>query len=264
MLLTGASRGLGEELAVALARRGAKLSLVARGEAELLRVRARIESEGGSAIAIVANVADKDAVHRIAALASAAFTADGAPGGVDVLINNAGTLGPSPLELMLDTDCEDLEHAFAVNVLGPFRLTKAVLGHMTVVKRGLVVAVSSDAAVNAYPSWGAYGATKAALEHTMRTFAAESAGAGVHFLVVDPGEMDTRMHAEAVPEAHRAQRREPNSQGGGGEPDVEADRATLTPPRIAAERLVAAMETALNDDGTGGTSFSRAELGGAS
>jgi len=238
VLLTGASRGLGEELAIALARRGAKLSLVARSEAELFRVHARIVAEGGSAVAIVADIADKEAVHRIAALGAAAFTAGGARGGVDVLIHNAGTLGPSKLELMLDTDCEDLERAFAVNALGPFRLTKAVLGHMTLVRKGLVVAVSSDAAVNAYPTWGAYGATKAALEHTMRTFAAENEASGVRFLTVDPGEMDTRMHAEAMP---------------------DADRTTLTPPRVAAERLVKAMETAMN----GTTAFTRAELGGA-
>jgi NAD(P)-dependent dehydrogenase (short-subunit alcohol dehydrogenase family) len=241
VLLTGASRGLGAELAVGLARRGAKLVLVARDGAELERVRSRILAEGGSAVAIVADVADKEAVHRIAALASAAFALAGAPGGVDVLVHNAGALGPSPLELMLDTDCEDVERAFAVNVLGPFRLTKAVLGHMVVRKRGLVVAVSSDAAVNAYPSWGAYGATKAALEHTMRTFAVENEASGVRFLVVDPGEMDTRMHAEALP---------------------GADRATLTPPRVAAERLARAMEVAMGGRGAG--DFSRVELGGAS
>ncbi len=239
VLLTGASRGLGEELAVTLARRGAKLVLVARGEKELARVCARIAAEGGSAVGITADVADKEAVHRLAAQAAAAFVSDGAPGGVDVLIHNAGTLGPSPLELMLDTDCEDLERAFAVNVLGPFRLTKAVLGHMSLRGSGLVVAVSSDAAVNAYPTWGAYGATKAAIEHTMRTFAAESEGSGVRFLVVDPGEMDTRMHADALP---------------------DADRATLTPPRVAAERLVRAMEKAMSDK----AAFTRVELGGAS
>lgn len=238
VLLTGASRGLGEELAVALARRGAKLVLVARGEAELFRVHARIVAEGGSAVAIVADVADKEAVHRIAALGAAAFTAGGARGGVDLLVHNAGTLGPAHLELMLDTDCEDLERAFAVNVLGPFRFTKAVLGHMTLVKRGAVVAISSDAAVNAYPSWGAYGATKAALEHTMRTFAAENEASGVRFLVVDPGEMDTRMHADALP---------------------DADRATLTAPRVAAERLVRVLEATLSN----GPAFARVELGGA-
>ena len=239
VLLTGASRGLGEELAVALARRGARLVLVARGETELARVSARIATEGGSAVAIAADVADKEAVHRIAAQASAAFAVDHAPGGVDVLVHNAGTLGPSPLELMLDTDCEELLRAFEVNVLGPFRLTKAVLGQMTLRGRGLLVAVSSDAAVNAYPTWGAYGATKAALEHTMRTFAAESEGSGVQFLIVDPGEMDTRMHADALP---------------------DADKSTLTQPRIAAERLVRAMEKAIGDEAT----FARVELGGAS
>jgi NAD(P)-dependent dehydrogenase (short-subunit alcohol dehydrogenase family) len=235
VLVTGASRGLGEEVAVALGRRGAKLVLVARGESELFRVHSRIVAEGGTALAVPADVADKEAAHRIAALASAAFTAGGARGGVDVLIHNAGTLGPTSLELLLDTDCEDLEHALAVNVVGPFRITKTVLGHMTLARRGLVVAVSSDAAVNAYPTWGTYGASKAALEHTMRTFAAESEGTGVRFLVADPGEMDTRMHADALP---------------------DADRGSLTPPRLAAERLVRAMEAAQ----TGAEIYSRVEL----
>ncbi len=125
-------------------------------------------------------------------------------GEVDVLVNNAGALGPTPLRLLLDTDCEDLERALAVNVVGPFRLTKAVAGAMALRGRGLIVNVSSDAAVAAYERWGAYGASKAALEHLGRTLAVELEATGVRVLTVDPGEMDTRMHADAIPDADRS------------------------------------------------------------
>src|SRR6185369_17167166 len=117
--------------------------------------------------------------------------------------NNASTLGPVPLRLLLDTDCEDLEQALAVNLVGPFRLTKVVLGQMVLRGRGLVVNVTSDAALEAYPRWGAYGASKAALEQLGRVWAAELQETGVRVLAVDPGEMDTRMHADAIPDADR-------------------------------------------------------------
>jgi len=100
-------------------------------------------------------------------------------------VHNAGTLGPVPLRLMLDTDCEDVEHALAVHVLGPLRLTKAVAGSMLVRGAGTVLAITSDAAVEAYPRWGAYGLSKAALEHMMRTLAVELAP--VRFNAIHPG-----------------------------------------------------------------------------
>ena len=124
-------------------------------------------------------------------------------GPLDLLINNASTLGPQPLRLLLDTDCEDLSRALAVNLVGPFRLTKAVAGSMVLRGAGTIVNVSSDAAVEAYPRWGAYGASKAALDHLGRIWAAELEGTGVRVLTVDPGEMDTRMHADAMPDADR-------------------------------------------------------------
>src|SRR4029450_7469307 len=96
----------------------------------------------------------------------------GALGGLDVLVNNASDLGPVPLAMLADTDCEDLERAFATNVIGPFRLTKALLGALASSARGrrgaVVLNISSDAAINAYPRWGAYGASKAALHHLSR------------------------------------------------------------------------------------------------
>jgi len=198
VLITGGSRGLGRALGQAFAAAGARVALVARDGAALNDVVGGIRAAGGEAHAIVADVAAKDAAHAIAGQAAALL------GPVDVLVNNAGTLGPSPLRLLLDTDCEDLEAALAVNVVGPFRLTKIIAGAMALRGRGVIVNVGTDAALVPYERWGAYGASKAALEQLGRIWAAELAGTGVRLFTVDPGEMNTRMHAEAVPDADPA------------------------------------------------------------
>jgi len=197
-IITGASRGLGRALAVELARAGAKLVLVARESAELHAAVAEIRAAGGTAHAVAADVGDKEAIHRIAGAAAALV------GPIDLLVHNASTLGPTPLPLLLDLDCEDFERVFEVNVLGPFRLSKVIAGGMALRGRGTIVHISSDAAISAYPRWGAYGVSKAALDHLGRSFAAELGELGVRTLVVDPGEMDTAMHAAAMPEADRA------------------------------------------------------------
>jgi NAD(P)-dependent dehydrogenase (short-subunit alcohol dehydrogenase family) len=197
VLITGASRGLGAALARVLARQGARLALVARGEQALDEVAEAIRATGGEAHAIVADVGAKDEVYPIAGAAASLV------GEVEVLVHNASDLGPVPLALLADTACEELERVLAVNVVGPFRLTKALAGPMLLRQRGLVVHVSSDAATAAYPRWGAYGASKAALDHLARIWAAELDGTGVRFFGVDPGEMDTAMHAAAVPDADR-------------------------------------------------------------
>ena len=198
VLITGASRGLGAALAKELARRGARLVLVARGETDLDAVVAEIRAPGGEAHAIAADVGSKDDVYAIAGAAAALV------GDVDVVVQNASTLGALPMPLLADTACEDLERVLGVNVVGPFRLTKAFAGPMLLRGRGLVVHVTSDAAVAAYPRWGAYGASKAALDHLARIWGAELQGTGVRFFGVDPGEMDTQMHADAMPESDRA------------------------------------------------------------
>ncbi len=216
VVITGASRGLGRALALAFARRGARLVLIARGAAALEEVVARARELGAEAHGIVADVADKDAVVPIAGRAHALL------GAVDVLINNASTLakppGSGPLPLLLDTECEALGHALEVNVVGAFRLTKALAGPMVLRGQGTVLNISSDAAVEAYPGWGAYGVSKAALDHLTRIWAAELEGSGVRLVSIDPGEMDTEMHAEALP---------------------EADRSTLARPEDVAERFLA-------------------------
>jgi NAD(P)-dependent dehydrogenase (short-subunit alcohol dehydrogenase family) len=199
VLITGGSRGLGRALGLALAGAGARVVLVARHADELAEAVAAIGAAGGEAHAIVADVADRDASHAIVGQAAAAV------GSIDVLVNNASTLGPVPLRLLLDTDCEDLDRALAVNLVGPFRLTKAIAGTMVLRGAGTIINITSDAATEAYERWGAYGASKAALEQLGRVWAAELAGTGVRVFNVDPGEMDTQMHADAIPDANRAE-----------------------------------------------------------
>ena len=205
VLITGGSRGLGRALALRLSREGAKVALVARHQKELDETVNEIRKNGGIAFGIVADVGDKESVYPIVGQAAALA------GPVDILINNASTLGPVPLRLIPDTDCEDFERALQVNTVGPFRLIKAVVGSMVLRQTGVIVNISSDAAVEAYPSWGVYGASKAALDHLTRIAAAEMADAGVRFLSVDPGEMDTRMHAQALPDADPASLQSPDA-----------------------------------------------------
>jgi len=197
-IVTGASRGLGRALAEALASAGVKVVAVARHEGPLGDLVAGIRARGGVAHAIAADVANKDAVHRVIGQATALV------GPIDLAIHNASTLGPVPLRLLLDTDCEDLAAVLETNLVGPFRMTKAIAGQMALRGRGTIVHVSSDAAVSAYPRWGAYGVSKAAQDHLSRILAAELEGTGVRVLAIDPGEMDTEMHAAAIPDADRA------------------------------------------------------------
>jgi NAD(P)-dependent dehydrogenase (short-subunit alcohol dehydrogenase family) len=202
-LITGGSQGLGRALGAALAAAGARVALVARHGPPLQAAVAAIRARGGEAHAIVADVADLEAAHAIAGQAAALV------GPVDILVNNASALGPVPLRLLLDTECEELDRALAVNLVGPFRLTKAIAGSMLLRGSGTIVNVSSDAAVEAYERWGAYGASKAALDHLTRIWAAELAGTGVRIFSVDPGEMNTRLHADALPEADPASLADP-------------------------------------------------------
>jgi NAD(P)-dependent dehydrogenase (short-subunit alcohol dehydrogenase family) len=203
VLVTGGTAGLGLALVRELVRRGAQVAFVARGRDQVEQVARDFPGTHG----IVGDVARKDDIYPIA------LQALGELGGLDLLINNASALGPESLRLLADTDCEDLERAFAVNLLGPFRLTKAVLGALAASARerggAAVVNISSDAAVHAYPSWGAYSASKAALRHLTSIWDAEVEADGVRLLSIDPGDMDTALHAQAVPDADRSALKKP-------------------------------------------------------
>ncbi|HEX2673942.1 MAG TPA: SDR family oxidoreductase [Polyangiaceae bacterium] len=221
-LVTGASRGLGEALALELARHGARLVLVSRHLAGLEPVLRRIREAGGEAHALEADLAAKDDVYPLAGAAAALV------GPIDLLIHNASELGPTPLRLLLDTECEDFERVLAVNLLGPFRLSRVIAGSMALRERGTLVHVSSDASVNAYSHWGAYSVSKAALDHLSRLWAAELGERGVRSFSVDPGEMDTEMHRAALP---------------------DANPATLARPAIVAARIAAIIRSNTIENG---------------
>ena len=202
--ITGGTSGLGLVLVRRLAEAGADVAFIARGRAGVERVcRERPDAHG-----IVGDVSEKEEIYPIA------IQVLGALGGLDVLVNNASSLGPVPLALLADTECEDLERALATNLLGPFRLTKALLGSLAATAREggapLVVNISSDAAVTPYAGWGAYGASKAALAHLSRIWDAELTAEGIRVLSIDPGDMDTPLHELAVPDADRASLKNPD------------------------------------------------------
>src|SRR6516162_8444374 len=217
--ITGGTSGLGLALVRELQGRGARVAFVARTPDRVERVARDLSGVHG----VVGDVSLKQDIHPVAVQVL------GVLGGLDVLVNNASDLGPTPLAVIGDTDCEALERALATNLLGPFRLTKAVLGALAASARegrgAVVLNVSSDAAVNAYPRWGAYGASKAALHQLTRIWNEELAAEGVHFLSLDPGDMDTPLHALAAP---------------------EAVPATLKRPEIAAREMAGAIQSLLS------------------
>lgn len=202
--VTGGTSGLGLALVQALHAGAARVAFVARDAERVRAVAQRFPGTHG----IAGDVAVKAQTHRIAIGITAAL------GGLDVLINNASSLGPVPLAPLADTDCEDLEKALATNLIGPFRLTKALLGTLTATARegwpAVVVNITSDAAVTPYPGWGAYGASKAALLQLGRIWHEELAPHGVQVLSLDPGDMDTPLHALAVPGADPATLKRPD------------------------------------------------------
>jgi NAD(P)-dependent dehydrogenase (short-subunit alcohol dehydrogenase family) len=193
--ITGGTSGLGLALVREWGRRGASVAFVARDAAKVARVAAATRG----AVGITADVSKKEWIHPIA------LQVLGCLAGLDVLVNNASSLGPVPLAPLADTECQDVEAALATNVLGPFRLTKALLGALRASaaegRGGVVMNISSDAAITPYPDWGAYGASKAALRHLSAIWDLELDGTGVRIVSRDPGDMDTPLHKLAVPDA---------------------------------------------------------------
>ena len=184
-IITGASRGLGLALARALATEGWRLVLDARGAADLERAAATLDV-AADVTAIPGDVSDD--WHRQALI-------DAAGERLDLLVNNASLLGPSPQPALVDYPLTALEQVYAVNVLAPLALTQVALPVMGA--GGCVVNLTSDAAVEAYAGWGGYGSAKAALEQLTAILAAERPELRVY--AVDPGDMRTRMHQEAFP-----------------------------------------------------------------
>ena len=206
--VTGGTSGLGLALVERLSASGAAVAFVARNASRVHDVARRFPGAHG----IVGDVSRKEDVYPIAMRVTAALS------GLDVLIHNASSLGPVPLALLADTACEELEQALATNLVGPFRLTKALLGALAASARAgrpaLVLNVTSDAAVTPYPGWGAYGASKAALAQLSRVWDAELAPHGIRVVALDPGDMDTPLHALAVPDADRSSLKAPADAAG--------------------------------------------------
>lgn len=194
VMITGASRGLGKALALAFAKEGAKLAISARGSEALMKVKEETEALGAETLAVIGDMSDARDVERFVALAESRF------GKIDVLINNASILGPSPMPYLLDYPEEDFAEVLRVNTIGPFLVTRRVIAGMLQRRSGSIINVTSEAGHVGYAGWGAYGISKFALEGLTETWADEVMDTGVRVNMVDPGEMDTEMHALAVPD----------------------------------------------------------------
>ncbi len=190
-IVTGASKGFGFAVAELLARRGISLVVTARRESELLDAAARLRAYGGVE-AIAGDVRDPAHTDALVLVARERF------GRLDLVVNNASSLGESPLPRLDAISARALAEAFETNAFAPLRLMQAAVSDL-VRAGGTIVNVTSDAATHAYATWGGYGASKAALEHLTRTFAAEYDGFPVSFVVADPGNLDTELHALAEP-----------------------------------------------------------------
>lgn len=202
LLITGASKGLGRAIAQGWARPGARIAITARGAAGLLATQQMLEEKGAAVFSLPGDVGQdgfaEELVHR----------SQQALGPVTHLVTCASSLGPLPLGPVADVQDAAWDEVLRTNILGMVRLWRTVLpsmeGHL---RGGRLVHVSSDAAVEAYPHWGPYGATKAAADHLVRILAAEFSEhlvENVHVYSVDPGDMDTDMHRAAIPNADPA------------------------------------------------------------
>ncbi|HEV3234313.1 MAG TPA: SDR family oxidoreductase [Candidatus Dormibacteraeota bacterium] len=202
-VITGASRGLGRAMTLAFAREGASLAIAARGQEDLDRVAEEARALGADVLAIVADMRVTRDVERVVVLTLDHFNR------VDILVNNASELGPTPLPQLVDYPPHVFADVLKVNLQAPFHLTWSLLGGMLQHDSGVVINVTSDVAINGYPGWGAYSVSKAAIEGLTRTWAAELEGTNVHIFAVDPGDMNTEMHRAALPEDDPAELLDP-------------------------------------------------------
>lgn len=232
ILITGASRGLGLALARALAQRGWRLIIDARGAQALEAARAELARQT-QVLAIAGDVSDP-AHRRALAEAARAF------GGLDAVVNNASGLGPSPQPALLDYPLDLLEQVYRTNVLAPLALLQALREQLKPSVR--VIDITSDAGVEAYPGWGGYGSSKAALEQLSAILAAENPSWRVYW--ADPGDMNTQMQQEAFPGEDISDRPPPEASVPGLIELLEGD---LPSGRYQARALGQPADSAAND-----------------
>ncbi|WP_042353570.1 SDR family NAD(P)-dependent oxidoreductase [Bacillus rubiinfantis] len=194
VMITGASKGLGRALTLAFAKNGAKLAICARSLEDLLKVKKEAEDLGAQVLAVSADVANQRDVERFVANTELTY------GRIDVLINNASILGPSPIPYLLDYPEEDFAEVLRVNAFSPFLVTRRVLPGMLERNQGSIINVTSEAGHTGFAGWGAYGISKFAVEGLTQTWADELSKTKVRLNMVDPGEMNTEMHHLAVPD----------------------------------------------------------------
>lgn len=193
VMITGATKGLGRALAFAFAKEGYRLAICARNIDKLTEVKNQLEELGAEVIAVKADTSNEQDVDRFVSVVENVF------GKIDVLINNASIFGPGPT-LLLDFPNADFEEVLRVNVMNPFLVTKRVLPGMISRDYGSVINVTSEAGRTGFAEWGVYGISKFAVEGLTQTWADEMQDTSVRINMVDPGEMDTEMHAIAVPD----------------------------------------------------------------
>ncbi|KAB8321119.1 SDR family oxidoreductase [Tolypothrix campylonemoides VB511288] len=196
-LITGASQGLGRQLAIGFAHQGAAgISIVARNVEWLNQVRKDIHeiAPKTQVLVIGADLTKHEDIERVVATTLCEFN-----GHLDILVNNASSIGPSPMPYLLDYPLEDFRNVINTNLIAPFLLIKKALPAM-IENGGSIINVTSDAGINGYPGWGAYGISKFGIEGMSQTWAAELEDSGVRVNWVDPGDMNTAMHRAAEPE----------------------------------------------------------------
>ena len=190
VMITGASRGLGRALALAFSREGANLVITSRNEDALKPVAEEVEGAGAEVLAIAADVSKSEDVEKLLSAAAERF------GRIDVLVNNAGLLGPRvPIAEYPEDEWRKVLEA---NLTGPFLLSKAVIPHMP--EGGSIVNITSGVSIEGRPRWGAYSVSKFGLEGLTQILAAELEEGGIRVNSVDPGSMRTEMRAAAYPD----------------------------------------------------------------
>jgi len=234
-LVSGASRGLGRAIALEFGRQGASLVINSRSSSakELAETERQLNIIGAPVLSVLADVSQRADVERLAGEALMRF------GRVDVLVNNASALGPTPMPYLVDYPIEDFNAVLQTNLAAPFMLTRALAGAMLERGSGSIINVTSDAGVVGYPTWGAYGVSKAALDQLTRTWAAELEGSGVRVNSVDPGDMDTAMKRASEPDGDAAQWAKPETRTAVFVYLASDDSAGVSGERILAGQFIA-------------------------